>query len=61
MREVEAMARRRALFGKSRSALYTAARLMGDANAIQRGTVGKRIARRLVGRATGRMMGRLFR
>lgn len=44
-----------------RSWLYWLARLLGDASAVRRGTVGKRIARRLVGRATGRMLGRLFR
>ena len=44
-----------------RSFLYALARLMGDYNAVKRGTVGKRIARRVVGRATGRAMGRLFR
>jgi hypothetical protein len=61
MGDVVLMARRRALFGKSRSELYGAAKLMGDVNAIQRGTVVKRVVRRLVGRFTGRIMGRLFR
>jgi hypothetical protein len=44
-----------------RSALYAVARLMGDANAVKRGTVGKRIARRAAGRVTGRLLGGLFR
>lgn len=44
-----------------RSFLYTIARLLGDLNAIQKGTVGKRIARRAVGRVTGRGIGKLFR
>lgn len=46
---------------KTRSGLYKAARILGDINAVKRGTVGKRVARRVVGRAAGRQMGRLFR
>ena len=45
----------------TRGMLYKLARLLGDASAAKRGTVGKRIARRAVGRATGRAIGRLFR
>ena len=41
--------------------LYLLARLLGDVNAIRRGTVGKRIARRVAGKATGRLLGKLFR
>ena len=55
------MARRRVVFGKSRSELYGVAKLMGDVNAIQEGTVGKRIVRRVVGKFTGRTLGKLFR
>ena len=44
-----------------RNLLYAFARLLGDLNAIRRGTVVKRIARRVVGRAAGRGIGRLFR
>ncbi len=44
-----------------RSALYTIARLMGDVNAVQKGKVGKRIARRAIGKATGRSLGKLFK
>jgi hypothetical protein len=44
-----------------RSMLYKAARIMGDVNAIKKGTVGKRVARRTVGKATGRAMGKLFK
>ena len=37
-----------------RNALYkVAARIMGDVNALRRGKVGKRVARRTVGKATG--------
>jgi len=41
--------------------LYGLARILGDVNAVQKGTVDKRIARRAVGRAAGRVMGKLFK
>ena len=44
-----------------RSLLYTVARLMGDANAVKKGKVGKRVARRAAGKATGRTLGKLFK
>jgi len=44
-----------------RNALYTLARLMGDANAVKKGNVGKRIVRRAAGKATGRSLGKLFK
>jgi hypothetical protein len=47
--------------GKTRSALYKTARILGDVNAVKRGTVGKRILRRAAGRATGRGLGKLFK
>jgi hypothetical protein len=34
---------------------------MGDVSAVKKGTVGKRIGRRIVGKMTGRGIGRLFR
>ncbi|GAI91951.1 unnamed protein product [marine sediment metagenome] len=37
-----------------RSALYTIARLMGDVNAVKKGKVGKRVARRAAGKVTGK-------
>ena len=37
----------------TRGLLYTLARLMGDVSAVQKGTVGKRIGRRIVGKMTG--------
>ena len=46
---------------KTRSVLYLLARLLGDVNAVKRGTVGKRIARRAAGKLTGRGLGKLFR
>lgn len=45
----------------TRGLLYAIARLMGDVNAVKRGTVGKRAARRVVGRQTGKALGKLFR
>jgi len=45
----------------TRSLLYQIARLLGDVNAVQKGTVGKRVGRRLAGKATGRALARLFR
>ncbi len=44
-----------------RGMLYALGKLLGDVNAIKKGTVGKRIARRAAGRLTGRGLGRLFR
>jgi hypothetical protein len=35
--------------------------MMGDVTAVKKGTVGKRVGRRVVGKATGRWIGRLFR
>jgi hypothetical protein len=37
----------------TRGLLYTLARLMGDVSAVKKGTVGKRVGRRVVGKATG--------
>ena len=44
-----------------RSLLYLLARLMGDVNAIKRGEVGKRIARRVAGRVIGKGLAKIFR
>ena len=46
---------------KLRSFLYGLARFLGDVSAVRRGTVGKRIERRIVGKALGRGMGRWFK
>jgi hypothetical protein len=56
------MAKRKLLtIGKTRSVLYLVARLLGDVNAVRRGTVGKRIASRVAGKATGRFLGWFLR
>ena len=44
-----------------RSLLYLLARLLGDVNAVNRGKVGRRVARRIAGKGTGRWLGRLFK
>lgn len=49
---------------KTRSFLYTLARLLGDYQALSSGRpdkIAKRIGRRAVGRMTGRAMRKLFR
>ena len=46
---------------RTRGLLYLIARLLGDVSAVQKGAVGKRLARRVVGKATGRALGKLFR
>jgi len=44
-----------------RSSLYKIAKIMGDVNAVQKGKVGKRIARRAAGKATGRTLRKLLK
>ncbi len=44
-----------------RSSLYKVARIMGDINAVKKGKVGKRIARRAAGKGTGKALGKLFK
>jgi hypothetical protein len=34
---------------------------MGDVNAVKKGKIGKRVARRAAGRITGRGLGKLFK
>ena len=44
-----------------RGFLYGWAKLLGDVNAVQKGRVGRRLGRRVVGQLTGRVLERLFR
>ncbi len=44
-----------------RSFLYKLARLLGDVNAVKKGRVGKRVARRAAGRMAGKGMRKLFK
>lgn len=46
---------------KTRGFLYTLAKILGDVNAVKKGTVGKRVARRVAGRTTGKALRRLFK
>lgn len=43
-----------------RSLLYLLARLLGDANAISKGRVSRRIGRRAAGRVTGSWLRNIF-
>ena len=47
--------------GKTRSKLYLIAKILGDINAVKRGTIGKRVMRRIAGKVTGRGLGKLFK
>lgn len=44
-----------------RSLLYMLARLLGDVNAVKKGRMGRRVARRTTGRALGRLLRSIFR
>jgi hypothetical protein len=41
--------------------LYSLLALSNDVNAVRKGRVGRRIARRIYGKATGRVARRIFR
>lgn len=56
------MARRKGItIGKTRSALYKAGKILGDVNAVKRGTIGQRVVSRAAGRATGSLLGSFMR
>ncbi|ETB71281.1 hypothetical protein MOB49_11615 [Bacillus haynesii] len=46
---------------KTRGFLYGLSRLLGDVNAVKKGTVGKRIVRRAAGKQTGKALRKLFK
>ncbi len=46
---------------KARGLLYWLARVLGDVNAVRRGKVGKRLARRAAGKLTAKGLWKLFR
>lgn len=46
---------------KTRGFLYTLARYLGDAQAVKRGTVSRRVGRRVYGKLSGRLARKLFR
>lgn len=41
--------------------LYKSARVIGDANAVKKGKVVRRVARRAAGKATGKLLRKLFK
>ena len=46
---------------KTRSVLYRIARILGDVQAVTKGRVGRRVARRMTGRAASRFLRNLFK
>lgn len=46
---------------KLRSFLYKTSKYLGDVNAVQKGTIGKRIMRRAAGKASGKLMKKIFK
>lgn len=46
---------------KTRGFLYTLAKYLGDAQAVKRGTVSRRVGRRVYGKFTGKLARKLFR
>lgn len=44
-----------------RSFLYKTSKYLGDVNAVQKGTIGKRIMRRAAGKASGKLMKKIFK
>jgi hypothetical protein len=56
------MARRRGLtIGKVRTGLYFTGRMLGDANAVIRGTIGQRVLSRVLGYFSGQAIGSIVR
>lgn len=47
--------------GKVRAGLYSAGRILGDINAVNRGTVPARVGTRIIGPIIGRLFGALIR
>ncbi len=46
---------------KIRSFLYKTSKYQGDVNAVQKGSIGKRIMRRAAGKASGKLMRKIFK
>jgi len=46
---------------KIRKILYKVSKILGDVNAVKKGTVGKRIGRRAAGKGTGKILRKLFK
>lgn len=46
---------------KIRSLLFKTSKYLGDINAVQKGTIGKRVMRRAAGKASGKLMREIFK
>lgn len=46
---------------KFRGLLYWLAKLLGDLGALQKGKIGRRAGRRIIGKGTGRLFQKLFK
>ncbi|WP_169891173.1 hypothetical protein [Litchfieldia alkalitelluris] len=46
---------------KIRRTLYFVAKILGDVNAVKKGTISKRMARRAVGKVSGKMLRKLLK
>jgi hypothetical protein len=44
------------LISKVRSVLYRSAKVLGDADAVAKGKIGKRIKRRILGKIAGKIL-----
>ncbi|MGD6974937.1 hypothetical protein [Bacillus altitudinis] len=58
---VQTSKERKMNINKIRSLLYKTSKYLGDVNAIQKGTIGKRIMRRAAGKASGKLMKKIFK
>ena len=47
--------------GKTRSALYKTAKILGDINAVKRGTIGRRVTHRVSGKISARLLSKFVR
>ena len=47
--------------GKARSAIYKSGKILGDINAVKKGTVTRRITARVSGNVTSRILKKLVR
>ena len=47
--------------GRFRSILYKTGKVLGDVNAVKRGTIGKRVTTRIGGKITSRVLNKIVR
>jgi hypothetical protein len=47
------------LFSKARKILYNTAKALGDAEAIKKGKIGKRVKNRILGKIAGKILKKL--